>query len=97
MTFQVKRFGLGRSKKDTEELISYLNSFPSKYSKTEENLLIVLESGTELDGNRLVKEVCTDNFPFPRIMFTGMARGKVFIGEIYPDKGYNEYDPVDFV
>ena len=43
MVFQVKRFGIGRKKRDTDELISYLNSFPKRYSKTNANLLIVLD------------------------------------------------------
>lgn len=94
MIFQVKRFGIGRSKKDTDELITYLNSFPRKYSKTDANLLIVLDDGVNIDVSKLQNEVDTNNFPFNRIIFTWILNNLVYIQDIYPSD-YRESFPID--
>lgn len=93
MVFQVKRFGIGRSKKDTNELITYLNSFPKKYSKTNANLLIVLDDGVNIDVSKLHSEVDVNNFPFNRIIFSWILNGMVCIQDIYPP-GNRETFPI---
>lgn len=93
MVFQVKRFGIGRDKKDTDELTSYLNSFSKKYSKTNANLLIVLDDGVSVDVPKLQNKLNLDCFPFNRIIFTWINSGVVYIQDIYPS-GNRESFPV---
>jgi len=93
MVFQVKRFGIGRDKKDTEELISYLNSFSKKYGKTDANLLIILDDGVNIDVSKLQSRFDMNNFPFNRIIFSWINEGLVYIQDIYPP-GNREFFPV---
>lgn len=93
MIFQVKRFGIGRNKKDTNELVAYLNSFPKKYSKTNANLLVVLNDGVNVDVSKLQSEVAMNNFPFNRIIFTWIRNSMVYIQDIYPS-GNRESFPI---
>lgn len=93
MVFQVKRFGIGRKKRDTDELISYLNSFPKRYSKTNANLLIVLDDGVSVGVPKLQSELDMKNFPFNRIIFSWINEGLVYIQDIYPS-GNRESFPV---
>lgn len=93
MVFQVKRFGIGRNKKDTEDLVSYLNSFSRKYGKTDANLLIMLDDGVSVDVSKLQSEFDTNNFPFNRIIFSWINEGLVYIQDIYPS-GSREFFPV---
>lgn len=93
MVFQVKRFGIGRKKKDTDELISYLNSFSKKYSKTNANLLIMLDDRVSVDGPRLQSALDTNSFPFNRIIFSWLDGDLVYIQDIYP-AGNRESFPV---
>lgn len=91
MVFQVKRFGIGRTKKDTDELIAYLNLFKKKYSKTQANLLICLDDGVQVDMNKLLANLDTSNFPFNRILFTWLLDGMVFIKDVFPLGGLEKY------
>ena len=93
MVFQVKRFGIGRVKKDTDALTSYLNSFPKKYSRTNANLLIMLDDGVSIDVSKLQGNLETNNFPFNRIIFSWIDGGFVYIQDIYPS-GNRESFPV---
>lgn len=91
MVFQVKRFGIGRTKKDTDVLIAYLNSFNKKYSKTQANLLICLDDGVQVDMKKLLVSLDTSNFPFNRILFTWLLDGMVFIKDVFPLGGLEKY------
>ncbi len=93
MVFQVKRFGIGRAKKDTDELIIYLNSFPKKYSKTNANLLVCLDDLVNVDIKKLYAGVNITNFPFNRIIFTWILNDMVYIQDIYPP-GNREAFPI---
>jgi hypothetical protein len=96
MPFQVKRFGLGRKKNDTDELIAYLNTFPSSFSKVDASLAIVFD-GINIDFPKLKAGIKTETFPFNRIMLLWQFDDKFCVGEIYPDYGINEYDIADFM
>ena len=95
MSFQVKRFGLGRESNDTDALVGYLNSFHQKYAVTDAILMIIFD-GIDIDFIKLKANVKKDNFPFKRIMMVWQARDKVCIGEIFPQDGMNEYVLKDF-
>lgn len=91
MVFQVKRFGIGRTKKDTDELVAYLNSFAKKYSKTHANLLICLDDWVQVNMEKLLANLDTSNFPFNRILFTWISDGMVLIQEVSPLGGLEKY------
>ena len=91
MIFQVKRFGIGRTKKDTDELIAYLNSFKNKYSKTNANLLVSLDDGVQVDMKKLLTGLDTTNFPFNRILFTWINDDNVFIKDVFPLGDLEQY------
>ena len=93
MVFQVKRFGIGRDKKDTDELAAYLNSFSKKYGKMDANLLICLDDWVKIDIEKLYAGLDTTNFPFNRILFTWIGNGMVHIMDVYP-KGETEQYPI---
>jgi hypothetical protein len=93
MVFQVKRFGIGRDKKDTDELVAYLNSFSKKYGKTDANLLICLDDWVKIDMEKLHAGLDTTNFPFNRILFTWIVEGMVHIRNVYP-RGETEQYPI---
>lgn len=95
MIFQVKRFGIGRDKKDTDELISYLNSFPNKYGKTDANLLIVLDDGVSIDVPKLQNKLDLDRFPFNRIIFTWINGEAVYIQDIHPSGNRESFPASD--
>ncbi len=84
MIFQVKRFGIGRKKKDTDELTVYLNSFPGKYAKTNTNLLVSLDDGVEVDIEKLLTGLNTAEFPFNRIIFMWLSSDEVFLKDVFP-------------
>lgn len=93
MVFQVKRFGIGRDKKDTDELVTYLNLFSKKYGKTDANLLICLDDWVKIDMEKLHAGLDTTNFPFNRILFTWIVDGMVHIKDVYP-RGETEQYPI---
>lgn len=95
MVFQVKRFGMGRDRKDTDELVNYLNSFSKKYGKTDANLLICLDDWVKIDMEKLYAGLDTTNFPFNRILFTWIVDGMVHIKDIYPRGETEKYSITD--
>jgi len=95
MAFQVKRFGIGRDKKDTDEIIAYLNSFSKKYSKANTNLLVCLDDWVSIDMKKLYAGVNITNFPFNRIMFTWVSNDMAHLREVYPQGGEEKYPMTD--
>jgi len=95
MVFQAKRFGIGRDKKDTGELVDYLNSFSKTYSKTDANLLICLDDLVEVDMEKLYGKLNTNNFPFNRILFTWITDNTVYIKDVYPKGGTEQFPITD--
>jgi len=91
MIFQVKRFGIGRDKKDTDELVVYLNSFSKKYGKTDANLLICLDDWVKIDMGKLYARLDTTNFPFNRILFIWIVDDMVHIKDVYPGGEVEQY------
>ncbi|MBI5152652.1 hypothetical protein HZA39_03900 [Candidatus Peregrinibacteria bacterium] len=91
MRFQLKRFGIGRQKKDTNELIEFINSLNNV--KSEECLFVTLDKGVEVELPRVRESILSNNkFPFSRLMFGWMENGKICIGEIYTQNGMEEYN-----
>lgn len=99
ISFQLKRFGKDPKDKDTDALIRFLNKdLPERYqSGMRITLVLILESGSELDLPRVISELKTTNYPFERIMYTGIAHRKIIIGEIFPNQGSSEYDLQHFL
>jgi len=89
MIFQVKRFGIGRDKKNTEELVNYLNSFSKKYPKNNANLLICLDDLVSVDMRKFYDEFDTTTFPFNRLLFTWLTNNTANLRDVYP-KGNTE-------
>ena len=82
MVFQVKRFGIGRDKKDTDQLVEYVNSL--KYAKTNANLLICLDDGVNADLQKFYSEFDATKFPFNRLIFLWVSPDSVFLKDIHP-------------
>jgi len=97
LRFQLKRFGIGRDKKDTRELTEYLNSLNWSYAKSKNALLISLDKGVEVEFPKIKEIFDTKNFPFSKLMFCWMENGLVCVGEIYPQYGMEEYRLDDMV
>lgn len=95
--FQLKRFGRNPEQRGTNDLIEYLNRIPKKYTKVSASLFLILEGNREINFKKIQQSLVTKGFPFQRIMFMAVVSGKIRIGEIWPNKGMNEYDPQDFL
>lgn len=91
MVFQVKRFGIGRDKKNTEELVNYINSFSKKYPKTNANLLICLDDGVSVDMKKFYNELNTTTFPFNRLLFTWLTNNTANLRDVYPKGNTEQY------
>lgn len=83
-TFQVKRFGIGRNKKDTNELVTYLNSFHKKYPKTDANLLICLDDWVNIDMEKFYTNFNTEKFSFNKLLFMWFDNNTVYLRDVYP-------------
>ena len=97
MIFQVKRFGIGRNKKDTDELVAYLNSFSKKYSKTHANLLICLDDWVNVNMDKLYAGFNADKFPFNRLLFTWLDKDSAYLRDVYPKGNTEKYTMVELV
>lgn len=82
--FQVKQFGIGRDKKDTGELISYINSFYKKYNKADADLVIFLGDGVNVNILKLYSELKVNNFPFNKLIFSWIDNDLIYIQDIHP-------------
>lgn len=89
MIFQVKRFGIGRDKKDTDALVSYINSLAKKYAKADANLLVCLDDHVSVDITEFYKKFDMSNFPFNRLLFNWFSSNEAFLQDVYP-KGERE-------
>jgi hypothetical protein len=87
MVFQVKRFGIGRNKKDTNQLIECVNSL--KYAKTDANLLICLDDEVNVDLKKFYSKFDDAKFPFNRLLFLWVSTDSVFLRDVHP-KGETE-------
>jgi hypothetical protein len=87
MIFQVKRFGIGRDKKDTGELVAYLNSF--KLPQQQINLLVCLDDGVNINMQDFYSAFDMKNFPFSRLLFLWLDPNSVFLRDVLP-KGETE-------
>ncbi|MBI3046428.1 MAG: hypothetical protein HYY86_02755 [Candidatus Harrisonbacteria bacterium] len=96
-TFQVKRFGIGRTKKDTNELIAYLkNLFMRKYGKkAKTDLVVVLDNGVNIDMKKLYAEINTVNNPFDRVLFIWFDDKMVYLSHVYPRGGIEKCPIID--
>ena len=87
MVFQVKRFGIGRDKKNTDQLVKYVSSL--LYAKTDTNLLVCLDDGVNVDLEKFYSEFDIKEFPFNRLLFLWVSTDSVFLRDVYP-KGETE-------
>ncbi len=84
-SFQMKRFGVGESGKDTESLINELKSIHLKYSRAEEFLILFLGKTDSLDRQRVRKWFVEKGSPFARVIFLWQIDQEfVRMDEIYP-------------
>jgi hypothetical protein len=97
MHFQIKRFGGNKYKQDTQSLIEFLNNDCRKYGKSQTNLIVLIESPKEIDLQLLQKSINTDNYPFEKIMLTGLSENKYinYYG-IWPESGWSRYNLDNF-
>ena len=95
--FQVKRFGIRRIKKGTDELIVYLkNLFTHKYvKKTKTDLVIVLDDGVSINMEKLYAEFDIANNPFDRVWFIWFDDKMVYLKHVYPRNGTQKCPIID--
>lgn len=91
MIFQVKRFGIGREKKDTDELVNYLDLISKKYPKTSANLLVCLDDWVSVDMEKFYAGFDTTTFPFNRLLFTWFANNTAYLRDVYPKGNIEQY------
>lgn len=99
---QAKRFGKFQKDNKTEGFIDFLKKIEKKYSKTNTTLIIFFDGHKGLnifDAHQYLKSI---EFPFRNVMFINGDKNdngdwKLYIGEIYPSFGYNEYEPTDMI
>ncbi len=98
MVFQVKRFGIGRVKKDTDELIIYLNSYKiQKYGKINANLLICLDDGVNIEWQKFYSEFDAKKFPFNRLIFLWLSPDSAFLKDVYPIGATERFPLVEII
>ena len=91
--FQLKRFGLGKQNRSTENLIAYLNGMERKYAPTETSLVVALAEIETIDFPRLRDTLKRDTFPFSELLLVGVPpSGKFVIAGILPREGWSTYD-----
>lgn len=84
-SFQMKRFGVGESGKDTASLINELKLINGKYLQTEESLVLFLGETGSLDRQRVRKWFVEEGSPFARVIFLWQINQRfVRMDEIYP-------------
>jgi hypothetical protein len=89
----MKRFGLGKQNRSTENLIAYLNGMERKYAPTETSLLVALGEIETIDFPRLRDTLNRDTFPFSELLLVGVQpSGKFVIAGILPKEGWSTYD-----
>lgn len=101
-TFQLKRFGSFQTEKDTEGLIKFLTKIQKSYAKSKTILVIFFDGHEGINIRKTHEYIEKTGFPFSKIMFINTNKNKknvwkIYIGEIWPNFGYNEYDPHDLV
>lgn len=82
VVFQVKRFGIGRNKKDTDELVKYLNSF--KLPKQQIDLLICLDGGVTINMQDFYSKFNVNSFPFNKLLFLWLDSEAAYLRDIFP-------------
>lgn len=97
MVFQVKRFGIGRNKKDTDELVTYLNSFSQKYPKTDANLLICLDDWVSINMEQFYFGFDTTKFPFNKLLFTWLDNDTAYLRDVYPKGNIEKYAMAELI
>ncbi|MEK7099150.1 MAG: hypothetical protein AAB916_01380 [Patescibacteria group bacterium] len=84
MEFQLKRFGIGRDRRDTGELIAYLKKLSSGYPKSKVKLLVCLDDLVSISANQLYAGVNFADLPFGGVLFLWLSDDTVHIKEIHP-------------
>ena len=89
VSFQIKRFGIGKTKKDTQELIDFLNSDKITRLQKQESicLIVALDPGVSLNGKELKEKMNFEKFPFAGLILFGSRKidQKVFYLQLFPN------------
>ncbi len=88
ISFQIKRFGIGRKKKNTQALVDFLNSSKLTRLPKRHDLVLVatLDSGVNFNGSEFVKNFDFENFKFGGLIIFGEGAKdkKLFFLQIIP-------------
>lgn len=100
--FQAKRFGNFQTEKNTDGLKEFLTEISKKYSKTKITLVIFFDGHKGININEAWKHIGTLDFPFREVMLINTSKNengewKMHVGELWPNRGYNEYEPTQLV
>jgi hypothetical protein len=98
--FQVKRFGYFQQTRDTSELKAVLTKISKQYAKTKVTLVIFFDGHRGIKIDEIHEHIRKIDFPFREVMFIDTGKNekdewKMRVGELWPNKGYNEYEPTD--
>lgn len=93
MMFQAKRFGIGRRRRDTDELIAYLKGL--RYGKSRTKLLICLDDWVSVDLDKLYADIDFASLSFGGVLFLWLSDGFVHIKDIYPQGNVLRYPITD--
>ncbi len=99
---QLKRFGHFQKEKSTKGLIQLLLKTKNKYPNNPAFLVIFFDGHKGIKLREVSNYINKTGFPFSKIMFINTTKNKedawkINIGEIWPNYGYNEYEPRDLV
>jgi hypothetical protein len=94
--YQIKRLGARGVQLNTDVLVAFINNVYRKYARVTARLVLVLETDQLIDFTRVRKEIRMAAFPFDSVMFMAVSAGKILIGEIWPNEGYDNFEPKEF-
>lgn len=95
VVFQVKRFGIGRNKKDTDELVKYLNSF--KLTKQQIALLICLDDGVAINMPNFYSKFSANSFPFNKLLFLWLDSDAAYLRDIFPPGNTSKFPLTEII
>jgi hypothetical protein len=99
---QAKRFGHFQKDKSSESLIELLKKVKNRYTNTDTILAIFFDGHRGINIRQAHNYLIEIGFPFKLVLFIQTNKDdndewKMYIGEIYPNFGYNEYDPYEIM
>lgn len=94
--YQIKRLGARGAQLDTDVLVAFINNLHRKYAKVAARVMLILETDQLIDFTRVRNEIDMIAFPFDAVMFIAVSEGKILVGEIWPNEGYDDFEPKEF-